>query len=425
MKRIYCLKFLVLAAFLAVSLPAPATVNLDHIVAVVEDDVILSSELEERVRAVKQQLKEQGAALPPDSVLEKQVLDRLILTKLQVQMAENTGIRVDDETLNRTISNIAAENQLSLNQFREILEADGYSYHRFREDIRQEILLSRLRQRQVDNQVMVTDREIENFLMNQQHQGGIEKEYRIAHILIAAPESADENALKETGKLAETLLEQIRNGADIRALAGQYSDGKQVDLGWRKYSQVPTLFADLVPALKEGDSEMVRSPSGFHIIQLQGVRDSEEIVITQTRARHILLRPNEITSETEVRSRLETLRNRILSGDDFADVARGNSEDTVSAANGGDLGWSSPGELVPEFEAVMNELEPGEISEPFQTQFGWHILQVLDRRQHDNTEEIRRARAREVIWQRKVNEARESWLQQMRDDAYVEYRLGR
>ena len=402
--------------------------HLDGIVAVVEADVVLKSELDTRVRTVTNQLLEQGTPLPPESVLQKQVLDRLVLTKLQIQMAENTGIRVDDETLNRTISSIASENELTLDQFREILEADGYRYENFREDIRNEILLSRLRQRQVDNRVYVSDREVDDFLINLQHQGGMEKEYNISHILISLPDSPTQQDLEQSRQLANKVQTELSEGGDIAALAATYSDGENAldggNLGWRKYSQVPTLFVDFIATMETDDiSELIRSPSGYHIIKLMDVRDAEELVVTQTLARHILIKPSEINSEEDVKNRLLALKQRVENGDDFSELARGNSEDIVSAADGGDLGWVSPGDVVPEFEGEMTKLSQNQISDPFQTQFGFHIVQVVDRREHDSTDDIRRARAREVIRERKMGEALESWLQQLRDDAYVEYRL--
>ena len=407
---------------------SPAAIELDRIIAVVNDDVIMSSELAEKVRTVKEQLREQGTTLPPTSVLQKQVLDRLILNKLQIQMAEKTGIRVDDETLNRTISNIAAENKVSLSKFREILERDGYNYEKFREDIRNEILISRLRQRQVDNRVSVTEREIENFLSTQEHQAESEKEYRLSHILISLPQSPSAKKIEETKKTAEKVLSDLKGGADFAQVAATYSDSQTAleggDLGWRKASQIPTLFADFVAGMQKGDiSEIIRSPSGFHIIKLSDVRQGGKVVVTQTRARHILIKPNELVTDEDAKQRLEQLKLRIEGGDDFAELAKSHSNDTVSAAKGGDLGWVSPGDLVPEFEEVMNGLKPGEISEPFQTQFGWHIVQVLERRQHDSTDDVKRARAREAIRHRKIDEARDTWLRQMRDEAYVEYRL--
>ena len=408
--------------------PAFAGVALDRIVAVVNDDVIMLSELDERLRTVKNQLTEQGTPLPPGPILERQVLDRLILTKLQLQMAQQTGIRVDDETLNRTISNIAAQNQLSLEKFREVLEHDGYSYEKFREDIRGEILVSRLQQRQVDNRVTVTDREIENYLATQKHQGEVETEYLLRHILIPLPGSPSTSQVEATTQLATKVLNELRGGADFASIAATYSKGPQAldggSLGWRKAGQVPTLFADVVAHMKKGDiSDLIRNSGGFHIIKLDDVRDSEKHVVTQTHVRHILIKPNELVTDDDARQRLEQIRLRIQGGADFAELARGNSNDSVSAAQGGDLGWVSPGDLVGDFEEVMNSLAPGEISVPFHTDYGWHMAQVLDRRQYDNSEELKRAQAREAIRRRKLDEARENWLREMRDDAYVEYRL--
>jgi len=423
------LRVIILLLFSPISLhPAGAAVELDRIVAIVNDDVVMASELQERLRTVRNQLRQQGTQMPPTSQLKKQVLDRLIMTKLQLQMARNTGIRVDDETLNRTISGIAAENGVSLTQFRDILERDGYSYAGFREDIRNEIMISRLRQRAVENRVSVSEREMENYLANQQFQGETEVEYRLSHILIALPRSPTTRELEKTRQKAEQILDELRADADFSKTAATYSDGQQAleggDLGWRKAGRVPTLFADTVSNMKKGDiSDLIRSSSGYHIIKLTDVRDSEKVVITQTRARHILIRTDELTSEEDAVRRLTQLKMRVQGGDDFAELARGHSNDTVSAADGGNLGWVSPGELVPEFEEVMNSLAPGEVSDPFQTQFGWHIVQVLERREHDSTEDVRRARAREAIRQRKLEEARENWLREMRHDAYVEYRL--
>ena len=402
--------------------------ELDRIVAIINDDVIMLSELSGRIRTVKNQLREQDIPLPPPSILEKQVLDRLILTKLQIQMAQNTGIRVDEETLNRTIGNIASENQLSLNQFREILESDGYSYEDFRKEIRNEILISRLQQRQVDNRIIVSEREIENFLSNQEHQGETDLEVRIAHILIATPEGASSRQMAKTRETAEKVLGELEAGGDFSSLAATYSDGQRAlnggDLGWRKAGQVPTLFADFINDMEKGDiSELIKSPSGYHIIKLMDKRSSEKVVITQTQARHILIQPNELITPEDAHRRLEQLKIRIDGGDDFAELAKAHSSDTMTAAEGGDLGWVNPGDLVPEFEQVMNSLQPGETSNPFRSQFGFHVVQVLDRREHDRTEDIKRARAREAIRRRKLEEARADWLRQMRDEAYVEYRL--
>ena len=419
---------LALLAGMLLSGPATAVQDLDRIVAVINDDVIMRSELAVKIRGVASQMEEQNIPLPPRNILEKQVLDRLIMTKLQIQMAQNTGIRVDDETLNRTISNIARENELNLNQFREILEQDGYGYENFRREIRDEILISRLQQRQVDNRVIVTDREIDNYLSNQEHQGETDIEFHIAHILVAIPEGASPRQVTRARDTAEQALSELQDGADFASMAATYSDGQQAldggDLGWRKAGQVPTLFADFISDMEVGGlSGIIKSPSGYHIIKLLDKRSSEQVVVTQTKVRHILVRPDELTTVDDARRRLQQLRMRIEGGDDFAELARAHSVDTMSAADGGDLGWVNPGDLVPEFENVMNSLEPGAVSEPFPSQFGFHIVQVLDRREHDSTEDIKRARAREAIRRRKLEEARTDWLRQMRDEAYVEYRL--
>ena len=418
-------------ALIAAALLAPAHTaaqDLDRIVAIINDDVIMRSELAGKIQSVSVQMQEQNIPLPPQPILERQVLDRLIITKLQIQMAQNTGIRVDDETLNRTIGNIAAENELSLNEFRDILEGDGYGYETFRKDIRNEILISRLQQRQVDNRIIVTDREIDNFLSNQEHQGETDIEFRIAHILIAIPEGASTRQVAKARETADQVLSELQAGAEFSNMAATYSDGQQAldggDLGWRGAGQVPTLFADFISDMEIGGlSDIIKSPSGYHIIKLLDKRSSEQVVVTQTKVRHILVRPDELTTVDDARRRLQQLRMRIEGGDDFAELARAHSVDTMSAADGGDLGWVNPGDLVPEFENMMNSLEPGAVSEPFPSQFGFHIVQVLDRREHDSTEDIKRARAREAIRRRKLDEARTDWLRQMRDEAYVEYRL--
>jgi len=405
-----------------------AGVPLDRIIAIVNSDVVMQSELEEKLRTVKTQLEQQGTRLPPATALEKQVLDRLIQNKLQLQLASRTGIRVDDETLNRTISNIAAENKVTLTQFRDILEKDGYSYERFREDIRNEITISRLRQRQVENRITVTDREIDNFLATQEHQGNIETQIRLAHILISTPDGASPEEIENVRLVAEKVVEDLKKGQDFAQMAATMSDGQQAlkggDLGWRKSDQIPTLFADHVAGMNAGDvSDLIQSSSGFHIIKLVDIRSSEKLIVQQTHARHILIRIDELTSEESAKTRLEQLKLRIEGGDDFGILAKAHSDDSVSAIEGGDLGWANPGDLVPKFEEQMDALEPGEASEPFKTDFGWHIVQVLERRQHDSTETVKRSKGRDAIRKRKMNEAHQNWLRQMRDEAYVEYRL--
>ncbi|MEW6353922.1 MAG: peptidylprolyl isomerase [Pseudomonadota bacterium] len=407
----------------------PARITpLDRILVVVNNDVITQSDLEQQLLTVKQQLQQQNAEAPPDDALRKQVLERLIMRQLQLQRAEETGIRVDDDTLNRTIETIAKQNNLSLAQFREVLARDGFDFANFREDIRKEIIIGRLRQRQIGNQITVTDQEVDNYLATQQSQGtSAGDEYRVAQILIALPEAATPEQIQAAKQKAQQILEQLRSGADFKQTAVAVSQDQLAleggDLGWRSAGQLPSLFADLAPKMQVGEiSELIRSPSGFHIIKLIDKRGETEHVVKQTMVRHILIRTNEITSDQDARTRLEQLKQRVEGGEDFAALARSNSEDGASAVNGGSLGWVNPGDLVPRFEEAMNGLEPGQVSEPIQTQFGWHLIQVVERREHDNTDEVKRSKAREIIRNRKGEEELQSWLRSLRDEAYIEYK---
>lgn len=420
---------LLFAGFLACqTFNSLADVELDRIVAVVENDIIMQSELELKLRTVVGQMREQGIQLPPSNVLETQILERMILMKIQLQKAEETGIRVDDETLNRTISNIAAGNNVSLSQFKDILEKDGFSYEKFRENMREEIIISRLRQRQVDNRISITNKEIDNALANLEFQGKTETEYLLQHILISLPEAPIPDEEEQALLVATKVLEDLNTGLDFATMATTISDGQRAleggDLGWRKKNEIPTIFSTQIATMEKGDiSDLIKSSSGFHIVKLADVRSSEKHMITQTNARHILIKVDELTTADDAWVKLEQLRIRIEGGDDFAKLAKANSDDKLSAAQGGDLGWSSPGRLVPQFEKVMNQLEIDEISQPFETQFGWHILQVLGRREHDDTENARREKASETIRRRKSEEAHQNWLRHLRDEAYVEYRL--
>ena len=419
-----------LAGLIILPVIAVAGIPLDNIVAVVNEDVIMRSELDAEIRTITERFREQGAELPPPEILEKQILDNLILIKLQLQTAQRTGIRVDDETLNRMISNIAADSKITLKELREILERDNINYEEYRNDLRNEIQMTRLRQRQVDNRVTVSAKEIETYLGNQVQQGQGDQEYQISHILFSIPETASAGQRILIRKQADEALSRLRSGEDFAKVASSSSNSEQAlqggDLGWRKAGEIPTLFSDLIFNMAEGDiSEMLTSASGYHIIKLADVRSSETLIVTQTRARHILLKTDEVNTDDDIKLRMEQLYIRLQGGDDFSELAKGHSMDTASAAKGGDLEWLNPGDVVPEFEQLMNSLDINEISKPFPTQYGWHIVQVLERRNHDNTEEQQRNKAREAIRQRKLDEARESWLRQMRDDAYVEYRLGK
>ena len=403
-------------------------IELESIAAVVNNDVISSSELTRKTLEIKDRLRQNNTPLPPDPVLRQQVLENLITQHLQLQIAERAGIRVDDEMLNRAVHNIATQNNLTLEQFRDVLEKDGYDYTQFRESLRNDIAINRLRQRQVDNRITVSEEEIDNFLANLKAQGVTDQAYHLGHILIAVPEAASPKQIQAAQQKAEEVLNRLRAGADFAQTAVSVSDDPQAlqggDLGWRKAGELPSLFADTVIKMQPGEiSNLIRSPSGFHIIKLLEKRDEQSQVITQTHARHILMRPTELISEQEIESRLQQLKQRIESGDDFADLARSNSEDPGSAAAGGDLGWVDPGTMVPEFEQQMNKLEINQISEPFKSRFGWHIVQVLERRNHDDQGKTQRSKVRELIRQRKIEQETQNWLRQLRDEAYVENRL--
>jgi len=412
----------------AQSLAAPEIIELDRIVAVVNDDVIVYSEMQTRLRTVVEQLEKAGVPAPPKDVLEKQVLEQLILDRLQIQIGAITGIRVDDEALNRQIADIARQNNLSLREFRDILARDGYNFAAFREEIRSELIKGRVQQRQVQDRVQVTDRDIDNYLATREKQGGINPEYRVGHILIAVPDGASPEELAEARDEAEDIVARLNAGANFGRTAAAESDGRQAleggDLGWRKAEELPTLFEDIVPKLDKGElSEIVRSSSGFHIIKVMDIRGAERLVINQTHARHILVKTTEIISNNQARSRLAVLRSRIVNGADFNELARANSDDGGSAVKGGDLGWLSPGDTIPPFEKAMDALAVDELSKPFETQFGWHIVQVLGRRDRDSTKEVQRAEAGEALRKRKVDEELQNWFRQIRDEAYIEYRL--
>lgn len=403
---------------------------LDRIIAVVNEDVITESELQREVYAIQLQLRERSTRLPPQDVFQRQVLERLIVERLQLQRAAATGLRVDDDTLNQAVRRIAKNNNLSLTEFREVLEEDGLRFEEFRETLRNEITISRLRTREVDNRITVTPQEIDNFLASEEMRGAArDRQFHLLHILVSVPDAASPEQIQAARAKATDTLSEIRTGADFRETAIAKSDGQQAleggDLGWRTLGQIPSLFVDVVRKMDTGaTSDLIRSPSGFHIILLEEARGGDEQrVITQTSVRHILIRTDEMTSDDEAVIQLEQIKRRIEAGEDFASLARSHSDDKASAINGGDLGWVSPGAMVPKFEEVMDRVRRREVSEPFQSQFGWHILQVMGRREHDSTEEFRRTKAQEQIRKRKIEEELELWLRRLRDEAYVEYRL--
>jgi len=401
---------------------------LDRIVAVVNDEVITRLDLDERVRIASKQLQQQGTPLPSREALEKQLLDRMVTDRVQLQFAKETGLRVDDTELDRAIGRIAQENKLTPQELRLVLEKDGVPFARFREDIRNEIVMARLREREVDTKVVVTEGEIDNFLSLQQGQQGGNDEYNLSHILVMVPENASPEQIQARRGRAEQAYTQLKGGADFRQVAAAFSEAPDAlqggMMGWRQASRLPTLFTDALKTVSAGElSPILRSPNGFHILRLNDKRGGgPPVIVQQTRARHILIKTNELVSETEARSRLRNLKERLENNADFGALARAHSED-ASATKGGDLGWLSPGDTVPEFERAMNALKPGQISDPVQTPFGWHLIQALERRNEDLSKERQRLMARQALRARKSDEAYQEWVRQLRDRAYVDLRL--
>ena len=422
---------LLLALALALpAAPARAAVQwLDRIVAIAGQEVITQRELDAAVQRIAAQLRAQGAELPAPAALRRQVLEKLIVDKLQLQRARRLGIRIDDITLDKAIANIAAENNLSLTQFRRALQKEGVAYPDFREQIRQELTITQLRKREVDQRLHITDQEVDDLIARNKAALQSRRQYHLRHILIAVPEAASPEQVQAAREKAEQVLAQARQGADFAQLAVANSDGQHAleggDLGWREGDRLPTLFTDTVQHMKPGQvSDLLRSPSGFHIIKLEAVRGGGKgLTVTQRHARHILLKAGDGMTPRMVRNQLEAMRDKIEAGADFGELARRYSQDPGSAKQGGDLGWTASGAFVPEFEEVLQRLQPGQISEPFQTRFGWHIVQLLGRRQGTLSDTELRKRAREFLAAQKREEALQLWLRRLRDEAYVEIRL--
>lgn len=401
-------------------------VMLDRVAAVVNDGVVLRSELEEQMSLVGERLKAQGLEMPPVDVLRQQVLERLILQELQIQRAQRAGIRVNDENLNQALAEVAQRNNIGLAQLPAALAAQGIDYGAYRETVRREMTIQVLQQRDVIQRINVSPRELEQFLEKQKSRPSELNEYNLSHILIAVPQEATPQQLEDATRRADDVVNRARQGEDFARLAVAYSNSQTAleggALGWRRGPEIPTVLADLVVGLKPGEiSTPLRTPSGYHIVRLNEVRGADQqVVIEQTRARHILLKPTEIQDDATVEQRLREVRERILKGEDFAVLAKTLSEDPGSGAEGGDLGWTAPGTFVPEFDAVLASLRENEISEPFRTQFGWHIVQLLGKRQYDSTDELRRQRAFLQLRGSKADEETELWLRRLRDEAYVD-----
>ena len=410
-----------------VSAAPERVIEADRIVAVVGDDVITYFDLRTRLAAALKQLQKQGTPLPPQDELERQMLERLIMERTQLQYARESGLKIDDTQLDQAIGRIAAGNKMTPQQFRTALEKDGVQYAQFREEIRNEMVTVRLREREVDSKLIVSDGEIDNYLADQAAKGGGE-EYQLAHILLRAPESASPEQLQKLRLRGEQALKRAQAGENFAELTATFSDApdalKGGDLGWRPLDRLPALYAEVSARLQPGQvSELLRSSAGFHIVKLINKRGgSMPASVQQTHARHILVRINEVVSEAEARHKLESVRERIVNGVDFAEQARLYSQDG-SAAKGGDLGWLSPGDTVPEFERAMDALKVNEISPVIQTPFGMHLIQVRERREQDVSAERKRGAARQALRERKLDDAYQDWLRQLRDRTYVENRL--
>ncbi len=413
--------------FSSVALSAAEVVPLDSIVAIVNDDIITATELDAEVRRISQELRRRNTQAPSLDILQRQVLERLVNRKIQLQTAKRANIAVDDEALNRALTNIAAESNLTLSQFRQVLVRDGVSFEQFRENIRDEITLNRFYQRQIDSRVNVSDADIDAFLETQQTQGNISVEYQLGHILIAIPENATAEEVSAAREKAEAIVKRLQDGADFAETAVTESDGSTAldggNLGWRAANELPTLFAPIVPNMKKGDtSDVIKSTSGFHLIKLLDTRDTDTQIVKQTQVRHILI-ANRERGKDEALALAQELYQRIVDGEDFAALAKEYSDDLGSGKEGGKLGWVSPGATVAPFEKAMNALAEGALSPPVESRFGWHIIQVDQRRDFDATKTVKQNRAREIVRQRRIEEERRTELRRLRDDSYVELRL--
>ena len=410
------------------SAPPQGVVNVDRVVAVVNDEAITQYELDDAKRIVLQQLKQQNVQPPAQDVLDKQVLERMMTERSLLQFAKENGVKVDDTMIERAILRIAQENKLSAEDFRKALAKENIDYPRYREDVRHELTVQRLREREVDSKITVSDAEVEQYLATLKSQSTGEAEYKLAHILVMVPEQASAEQIDAKKRRAEDALRALKSGPDFAQVAAGFSDASDAlsggNLGWRSGARLPTVFADEVRAMQVGQiSGITRSAAGFHIVKLLEKRShNEPMVVDQTHARHILVRVNEIVSESDAKAKIDRLKDRIDAGAKFEELAKLNSEDTTSA-KGGDLGWLNPGDTVAEFDEAMKKLEPNQISVPVRTPFGWHLIQVLERRRQDITGDRARSEAQVAIRQRKADEAFQDWVRQIRDRAYVEVRL--
>lgn len=420
---------MLVACTLLMANAAHSYTDLDYVVAVVDDDVVLASELISRLESVRKQMQAANVTPPPNDVLFSQLLERLIMENIQLQMGERAGVRIDDESLTNALEGIAAQNNMGLSEFTNALAADGIDYREFREDVRREMIIARVQRARVNSRIYISDEEIDAFLASPLGRLTLSDEYRVGHILIAVADDAEPAAAAAAEAKADDLYQQLKEGADFRALAiANSADSRALeggDLGWRKAGELPTLFADRVFELEVGETAPpIRSGSGFHIVQLmekRGVGTAE--MVEQFDVSHILVKPSEIRTEQETEMLIRDLHRRILAGERLDDLARRYSEDPGSALAGGELGWSEPDKFVPEFAAVVRATPVGELSEPFRSSFGWHVLTVKGVREQDMTVEARRNLAVRVLHSRRFEEELQEWLREIRDEAFVEIRM--
>jgi peptidyl-prolyl cis-trans isomerase SurA len=431
------LKFKTLCAFAALAAAPVAVADelsetgefLDGVAAIVDEGVVLKSQMRDQLELIRTNAAKQGMQLPPPSELEGQVLERLIMTEIQLQRADRLGLSVSDERLNLAISNIAAQNNVPFEAMPEILAQDGIDYAEFRRSLREEIMLSDLRNIEVGRSINVTEREIDQCIADLEGNMVANSEYELSHILLPVPESATADQLAEAEELANQVYAQIMNGADFREMAVRYSKGPTAleggSLGRMQGQQVPTLFVDVLQDMEKGDvSRPLRAASSFHIVKVDDLRSAiQRSEIKQAKVRHILVQPNEIIDDATAKQRLEEALAKIRAGEDFAEQAKLLSDDPGSANLGGELGWASPGTFAPEFERTIADSEVGVISEPFQTQFGWHILEVTERRVYDNTEDLKQQNCIMKIRSGKMDEESQLWIQRLRDEAFVDKRI--
>jgi peptidyl-prolyl cis-trans isomerase SurA len=397
----------------------------DKIVSIVDDDIIMISELNNRVLSIKNRLSRQGTPLPADDVVEQRVLDQLILESIQLQMATRAGIRVPDEQLNETLENIAKGNNMTIEQFEAQLTLEGESYTGAREQIRREIILSRIQKREVDRRVRVTEQEVKNFLASKEGRTHSGAEYLIGHILVALAENAPDEDVKKAELRAQSILKELRAGEDFSKVAVAKSDGRQAleggIIGWRKETELPTIAQDIIPSLAVKEPSLpIRTASGFHIVSVLEKRGGQQQLVEQTKVRHILIAPSTIRTDDEAKEIIDKLYERIMGGDEFAEIARSNSDDPVSAIDGGSLDWVTPGQMVPEFEQIMEQTKVGQYSIPFNSQYGWHVLQVQDRRTEDMGEMIQTNQAQQVLHRRKYEEELAHWLLEIKNEAFID-----